>query len=263
MGRFPRRVWSSRIFVSPLSPTQSFRQNGTWILLLLPSPQRTRAAVADTASRCAPLTTRLLTLPAASSCRETRSTTPRRILGACGFTTTTTTTTTASVVAASTISTPQNNNNNNKSSGSGSSLSPSHSFPLNWYYGLSSDADYYGHGTAPVFPAEIQKLCSPLDCNSYSPQDSFSSSSSSCYDSPTRIESSHQSFASEQYQHYQQCNHQDCYCLPHCWSGQQDGFSGPECTSYSSSTDYPYTCLVEENYRRDLQMSPEMCYNVL
>lgn len=41
----------------------------------------------------------------------------------------------------------QNNNNNNKSSGSGSSLSPSHSFPLNWYYGLSSDADYYGHGT--------------------------------------------------------------------------------------------------------------------
>ena len=105
---------------------------------------------------------------------------------------------------------------------------------------------------APGSPPESRKLCSPVDHNSYSPQDSFSSSSSSCYDSPTRMESSHHGFASE---HYQHCNLQDCYCLPHCWPGQQESFSVPEYTPYHNPTDYPYTCTVEENYlMRDLQI---------
>ncbi|GLD52929.1 colorectal cancer-associated protein 2 [Lates japonicus] len=157
------------------------------------------------------------------------------------------------------------NNNNNIGGGSSfnASLPPPPTFPLPWCHGLSSDADYYGNVMAPCSPPESLKLCSPMDHNSYSPQDSFSSSSSSCYDSPTRMESSYHSFASEPY-HYQHCNLQDCYCLPHCWPGQQESFSAPEYTPYYNTTDYPYTCPVEENYfKRDLQMSSEMCYNVL
>lgn len=116
---------------------------------------------------------------------------------------------------------------------------------------------------APCSPPESLKLCSPMDHNSYSPQDSFSSSSSSCYDSPTRMESSYHGFTSEHYQ-YQRYNLQDCYCLPHCWPGQQESFSAPEHAPYYPSTDYPYACPVEENYyKRDLPMSSEMCYNVL
>ncbi|XP_047195614.1 colorectal cancer associated 2 [Hippoglossus stenolepis] len=159
------------------------------------------------------------------------------------------------------------NNNSNYSNcnnigggGYDSCLPPSHSLSLQWHYGLTPEADHYGHGMAPGSPPESRKLCSPVDHNSYSPQDSFSSSSSSCYDSPTRMESSHHGFASE---HYQHCNLQDCYCLPHCWPGQQESFSAPEYTPYHNPTDYPYTCTVEENYlMRDLQI-PEMCYNVL
>lgn len=116
---------------------------------------------------------------------------------------------------------------------------------------------------APCSSPESLKLCNPMDPNSYSPQGSFSSSSSSCYDSPTRMESSYPGFASEHF-HYQHCNLQDCYCLSHCWPGQQESFSAPEYAPYYNPTDYPYTCPVEENYfKRDLQMSSEMCYNVL
>ncbi|XP_058490228.1 colorectal cancer associated 2 isoform X1 [Solea solea] len=166
------------------------------------------------------------------------------------------------------INNNNNNNNNNHTIGDGgynnnhaASLPPPPTFPLPWYYGLSSDADYYGHEMAPGSP-ESQKLYSPMDHNSYSPQDSFSSSSSSCYDSPTRMESSHHGFASEHF-HYQHCNLQDCYCLSHCWSGQQEGFTAPEYTPCYNPTDYPYTCLVEESFRRDLQTNAEMCYNIL
>lgn len=116
---------------------------------------------------------------------------------------------------------------------------------------------------APCSFPESLKLCNPMDPNSYSPQDSFSSSSSSCYDSPTRMESSYTAFTSEHF-HYQHCNLQDCYCLPHCWPGQQEGVSAPEYAPYYDPTDYPYTCPVDQNYfKRDLQMSSEMCYNVL
>ncbi|KAF0030295.1 hypothetical protein F2P81_017026 [Scophthalmus maximus] len=115
---------------------------------------------------------------------------------------------------------------------------------------------------APGSPPESRKLCSPADHSSYSPQDSFSSSSSSCYDSPTRMESSHHGFASE-HCHYQHCDLQDCYCLPRCRPGQQESFAAPEYTPHYAPTDYPYACQVEENYfMRDLQI-PEMCYNIL
>ncbi|KAI3354630.1 hypothetical protein L3Q82_019134, partial [Scortum barcoo] len=156
-----------------------------------------------------------------------------------------------------------NNNNNNCSSSYSAPLPPPPSLPLPWCHGLSSDADYYGPGMAPCSSPELLKLCNPVDHNSYSPQDSFSSSSSSCYDSPTRMEPGYHGFGSEHY-HYQYCNLQDCYCLPHCWPGQQESFSAPEYAPYNNPTDYPYACPVEENYfKRDLQMSSEMCYNVL
>uniref|UniRef100_UPI0037E8382E colorectal cancer associated 2 n=1 Tax=Semicossyphus pulcher TaxID=241346 RepID=UPI0037E8382E len=162
-----------------------------------------------------------------------------------------------------------NGSNNNSSTGGCSSsyaasLPPRPTLPLPWCHGLSSDADYYGQEMAPCSSPESLRLCNPMDPNSYSPQDSFSSSSSSCYDSPTRMESGYQGgFASENY-HYQHCNLQDCYCLPHCWPVQQESFCAPDYAPYYNPTDYPYTCPVEENYfKRDLQMSSEMCYNVL
>ncbi|XP_032365866.1 colorectal cancer associated 2 [Etheostoma spectabile] len=152
-----------------------------------------------------------------------------------------------------------NNNNNNYNV----SMPPPPTFPLPWCHGLSSDADYYGHGMAPCSSPESLKIYNPMDHNSYSPQDSFSSSSSSCYASPTRMESSFHGLTSEHF-HYQHCSLQDCYCLPHCWPGQQESVSAPEYPPYYNPTDYPYTCPVEENYfKRDLQMSSEMCYNTL
>nr|XP_020476378.1 uncharacterized protein C11orf53 homolog [Monopterus albus] len=156
--------------------------------------------------------------------------------------------------------------NNNNSIGGGSytaSLPPPPTFPLPWCHGLSSDADYYGHEMAPCSSSESLKLLSTMDQSSYSPQDSFSSSSSSCYDSPTRMESSFHGFTSEDF-HYQHFNLQDCFSLPYCWSGQQESFSAPEYTPYYNPTDYSYACPVEDNYfKRDLHMSSEMCYNVL
>uniref|UniRef100_A0A8P4K295 Lnc RNA pou2af1 n=1 Tax=Dicentrarchus labrax TaxID=13489 RepID=A0A8P4K295_DICLA len=114
---------------------------------------------------------------------------------------------------------------------------------------------------APCSSPESLKLCNPVDHNSYSPQDSFSSSSSSsCYDSPTRMEPSYHGVTSDHY-HYQHCNRQDCYCMSHCWPAQQESFSAPEYAPYYNTTDYVYPCPVEDSYfRRDLQMSSEMCY---
>ncbi|KAK5869028.1 hypothetical protein PBY51_009992 [Eleginops maclovinus] len=160
-------------------------------------------------------------------------------------------------------------NNNTSSSGGGggggsysASLPAPPTLPLPWCHALSSDADYYGHGMATCSSPELLKLCAPVGHKSYSPQDSFDSSSSSCYDSPTRIEPFYPDLPSEHY-HYQHCTLQDCYCLPY-WPGPQDSFSAPEYASYYNPTDYPYACPVEENYfRRDLQMTSEMCYNEL
>ncbi|KAM6932958.1 colorectal cancer associated 2 [Xenentodon cancila] len=130
--------------------------------------------------------------------------------------------------------------------------------PLPWCQAASSDADYYGHGMAACSSSESLALCNPPDHNSYSPQDSFSSSSSSCYDSPTRINCSYSGFPSEPY-HVQHCN-------PHeqCWPDQQERVAPPECPPFYVPTDYPYPCPVEESYfRKDLPVSSEMCYNVL
>ncbi|XP_034024954.1 colorectal cancer-associated protein 2 [Thalassophryne amazonica] len=132
--------------------------------------------------------------------------------------------------------------------------------PLSWCHGLSSDADFYGHGMAPCSPDSL-KLCSPMEHNSYSSQDSFSSSSSSYYDSPTRMESSCVGVASE-HLHYQHCTLQDSYCLPPCWPAQQENLTTPEYVPYYSPTDYLYPYAGDDScLRRDL--TPEMCYNVL
>ncbi|KAM6932804.1 colorectal cancer associated 2 [Lycodopsis pacificus] len=156
-----------------------------------------------------------------------------------------------------------NNNNNNTGSGYSACLPPHPAFPPPCRHGLSSDADYYGHGMAPCSSPEPLKLCNPTD-HSYSPQDSFSSSSSSsCYDSPTRMESGYRGLPSEHFQ-YQHCSLQDCACSPRCWPVQQESFSAPDYAPYYPPTDYPYAGPVEEDcVRRDSQMSSQMCYNVL
>ncbi|XP_056138780.1 colorectal cancer associated 2 [Lampris incognitus] len=152
-------------------------------------------------------------------------------------------------------------NNNNNNSGSGGSVSQSFSLP--WSYGrLSSDADYYGQAMAPSSPQDYLKLPRPLDHNSYSPQDSFSSSSSSCYNSPTRMDLIYNSFTPEHYD-YQHCSLQDSG-LSHCWPDQQESLSALEYAPYFCPTDYPYIHPAEEDYfKRDLPMAAEMCYNVL
>ncbi|XP_034403939.1 colorectal cancer-associated protein 2 [Cyclopterus lumpus] len=148
-----------------------------------------------------------------------------------------------------------NNHNNHNPGGPGyTACLP----PLPCFQGLSSDADYYGPGMVPCSSPELLTLCNPADHSSYSPQDSFSSSSSSCYDSPTRMESSYPGGLPSEHFHYQHCGLQDC------WPGQQESFSAPEYAPYFPPTDYAYACPVEGDYfRRDSQMSFEMCYNVL
>ncbi|KAM9812528.1 colorectal cancer associated 2 [Syngnathus typhle] len=144
-----------------------------------------------------------------------------------------------------------------------SSLPLPPSLPLHWSHGFALDSDNYGPGLAPCSPPESVKLRSPVDHNSYSPQDSFSSSSSSCYDSPTRKECNFISYSSEHY-HNQHCTLQDCYCLPQCWADPQESFCATEYSPYFPSTDYAYPCLTEENYfKSNIAMSTEMCYNVL
>lgn len=110
---------------------------------------------------------------------------------------------------------------------------------------------------------ESLKFCHPVDPNSYSPQDSFSSSSSSsCYNSPSRMESGHSGFTSE-HLHYQHCTPQDCYCLPSCWPPQQESYPVSEYAPYYAQTDYSYGPVEETYFKRDCHMSSEMCYNVL
>ncbi|XP_077397965.1 colorectal cancer associated 2 [Festucalex cinctus] len=165
-----------------------------------------------------------------------------------------------------------NNNNNNNSDGCyNSSVHLPASFPLPWSHGLALDSDNYGHGLAPCSSPESQKLSSPVDHNSHSPQDSFSSSSSSsCYNSPTRMECNLISYSSEFFHHHhhsqhgQHCTLQDCYCLPQCWADPQESFGAPECAAYYPPADCAYPCVMEENYfKSNFAMSAEMCSNVL
>ncbi|XP_037329745.2 colorectal cancer associated 2 [Pungitius pungitius] len=157
-----------------------------------------------------------------------------------------------------------NNNNNNTTGSSYSACLPaSPAFPLTCCHALSSDADYFG--MAPCSSPEPLQLCSPPDHGSYSPHDSFSSfsSSSSCYDSPTRIEACYRGPPPpSEHLHYQHCSLQDCFCSAPRWAGQQESFSAPEFPPYyPPGSGYAYTCHLpaEDNYFR----SSEMCYNVL
>ncbi|XP_053729517.1 colorectal cancer associated 2, partial [Synchiropus splendidus] len=158
---------------------------------------------------------------------------------------------------------PENfyNNINTDSSCSINSMHPSPAFLPPLSQGL--DVDYYDQGMGPCSSPESLKLCSPVDQNSYSPQESFSSSSSSCYDSPTRMESSFSNFTSEHF-HYQNCNPHHCYCLSHYCPSQQEYYAAPEYSAYYAPSEYSYSCTVEENYlKNNFAMNTEMCYNVL
>lgn len=94
---------------------------------------------------------------------------------------------------------------------------------------------------APSSPSGSLNMSSPVDYNSYSPQESYSSS---CYNSPTRLDLSY-GFVPEHY-HYQNCN-------------LQESVSTPEYAPYGTS-DYVYALPAEDSYfRRDLSNS-EMCY---
>ncbi|KAM9442435.1 POU class 2 homeobox associating factor 3-like isoform 1-T1 [Salvelinus alpinus] len=105
----------------------------------------------------------------------------------------------------------------------------------------SPNMGYYGHGMAPRSPSGSLNMPSPVDYNSYSPQESYSSS---CYNSPTRLDLS-SGFVPEHY-HYQNCN-------------LQESVSTPEYAPYGTS-DYVYASPEEDSYfRRDLSNS-EMCY---
>ncbi|KPP69019.1 hypothetical protein Z043_112255 [Scleropages formosus] len=93
-------------------------------------------------------------------------------------------------------------------------------------------------------------LSSPVDYNSYSPHDSYSSSSSSCYSSPTRLDSAF-GFAQENY-HFQHCNLQHCHSgTLSSWTGPQDGASNPEYAPYYQS-DCLYTPVEQNYFRRDV-----------
>ncbi|KAI1893466.1 hypothetical protein AGOR_G00124010 [Albula goreensis] len=133
---------------------------------------------------------------------------------------------------------------------------PPPSSAQHWPHGhFPSNNDYYTQGMAPSSPADSLSLPSPVDYNSYSPPQSYSSSSS-CYGSPTRMESSY-GLVPDCY-HYQNCSPQQCYCASH-WSGPQDCLTNLEYPPYGTP-DFTYTSAMEESYyRRDMSTS-EMCY---
>ncbi|CAB1347790.1 unnamed protein product [Coregonus sp. 'balchen'] len=105
----------------------------------------------------------------------------------------------------------------------------------------SPNMGYYGHGMSPSSPSGSLNMPSPVDYNSYSPQESYSSS---CYNSPTRLDSSY-GFVPELY-HYQNCN-------------LQASVSTPEYAPYGT-TDYVYASPAEDSYFRRDMSSSEMCY---
>nr|XP_057936064.1 colorectal cancer associated 2 [Doryrhamphus excisus] len=124
-------------------------------------------------------------------------------------------------------------------------------------YNNYNNNNYYYYNTdtcLPAFPPWsladnedfVMALCSsPESLKLCSPADSFSSSSSSsCYDSPPRMESCFGGFTSE-----------DCSCPP-----PQESFCAPQGSSYYTQyTDF-YSFPAEENYYKT---NTDMCYNVL
>ncbi|XP_014069275.2 colorectal cancer associated 2 isoform X1 [Salmo salar] len=117
----------------------------------------------------------------------------------------------------------------------------------------SLNMDYCVNGMAPSSPSGSLNMSSPVDYNSYSPQESYSSS---CYNSPNRMDSSY-GFVPEHY-HYQHCNLQHCYCLSH-WSGTQESICTPEYAIYGT-TDCVHASPVDGSYFRRELSSSEICY---
>ncbi|XP_015192854.2 colorectal cancer associated 2, partial [Lepisosteus oculatus] len=117
-------------------------------------------------------------------------------------------------------------------------------------------SDLYSLGMAPSSPCDSSNLPSPVDYSGYSPPQCYSSSSS-CYSSPTRMDSVYSSIPEDH--HYQHCSLQYCYCLSH-FSGSYDNTRNPEYVPYPPSDCLYPSPVTEENYiRRDLA-SLDMCY---
>ncbi|XP_066564769.1 colorectal cancer associated 2 isoform X2 [Amia ocellicauda] len=112
--------------------------------------------------------------------------------------------------------------------------------------------DYYSPGMAPSSPSDSSNLPSPADYNSYSPPECYSSSSS-CYGSPTRMDSRY-SAMTEDY-HHQHCSLQYCYC-----SEVPDHLGYPQYTQ-CATTDCLYPSAVgEQGYFRTEFATLDMCY---
>lgn len=132
------------------------------------------------------------------------------------------------------------------------------SAPAQWpHVYFPSCTEYYTNSLASSSPTHSFSLPSLVDYNSYTPPESHSSSSS-CYNSPTRMDMS-SSFTSESY-HYQYCTLQHCFCLSH-WPNLQDGTMAADYTSpHYSTSDCFYQPLGEEAYCRRDSSSSELCY---
>ncbi|XP_061072855.1 colorectal cancer associated 2 isoform X2 [Conger conger] len=125
-----------------------------------------------------------------------------------------------------------------------------------WNQGnFPSNSEYYNQGMAANSPSDSMNLPSPIDYNSYSPPQSYSSSSS-CYSSPTRMDSSFNLVP--EFYHFQHCSPQHCYCVSH-WFGPQEDLTNLEYTAYCTP-DSAYTSAVEESYFRRPLSNSEMCY---
>lgn len=132
-----------------------------------------------------------------------------------------------------------------------------HPSGLGLTHGQSSDVDYYGPAltSSPVDPL---KMCSPEHYSSCSPHDSFSSSSSSssCYDSPRRLEPA---VCPEPYLYPPQAWAPDSYTGP-LWTGADEP-CGPEYGPHCGSSDWTWGWSEEGVHRRDL--SNHICFNAL
>ncbi|XP_076831982.1 colorectal cancer associated 2 [Brachyhypopomus gauderio] len=123
-----------------------------------------------------------------------------------------------------------------------------------WQHGcIPPCTDYYNNSFASSSPTHSFNLPSPVDYNSYSPPDSHSSSSS-CYNSPTRMDMNC-SFVPENSQ-YLHCDLQRCSCVSN-WAGMQDAVPVSQYSLHSAADCY-YSC-GEDAYRRDFSSS-ELCY---
>ncbi|XP_063062420.1 colorectal cancer associated 2 [Engraulis encrasicolus] len=104
--------------------------------------------------------------------------------------------------------------------------------------------DYYSNCVVPNSPSDSFNLPSPVDCNPYSSPYSYSSStSSSCYSSPTQMDLGC-GFMPDN--HHPYCNLQQCHCLSPL-SGSQEpmaqldySYGTTDCWSYSTALDDCY-----------------------